>query len=340
MLALAHDGAAHATADELTKSLHLPEPIVTHSGYHNLHERLQTQQNNTGFTLEVANRLWSAKDFPPLPAYITQTEDTYQAGVETVDFTQPAAAAGIINTWVAQRTHDQIKNLVGAGDLTGARLVLTNAIYFKGDWDTPFKEAATTDAKFSITVDRQVKTKLMHRMDYFGYAAVTPKDGPAFQALEMDYAGHDLAMLILLPAAGDLNKFESILDAGLIDSVVQQLSHEEVQVAFPRFKMEDSFELNKALQGVGIVSAFTDRADFSGLSAKEGLFISAALHKAYVEVNEKGTQAAAVTGEMLPSAARPAPPVEFTADHPFIFIIRDKGSGGILFLGRVMDPTK
>ncbi|MEI8194796.1 MAG: serpin family protein, partial [Phycisphaerae bacterium] len=235
---------------------------------------------------------------------------------------------------------DRIKDLVGADTVAGARLVLTNAIYFKGDWDIPFKEQATTEGTFFVTAEKQVKARLMHHTEHFGFAAVTPKDGPAFTALEMEYAGHNLAMLVLLPALGELDKLEAKLDAELIDDVVKQLGHEEVIVTLPRFKMEDSIALNKALQGVGIARAFDpERADFSGISSKAGLYISAVLHKAFVEVNEKGTEAAAGTGVALTSH-RESPPAEFKADHPFVFIIRDKGSGAILFLGRVMDPAK
>jgi serpin B len=243
---------------------------------------------------------------------------------------------------VEKETHDRIKDLVSPDAVSGARLVLTNAIYFKGDWTTPFKEAMTKEGDFS-TGEKQVKAKLMHNTAHFGYKDVQRKGGePSYQALEMPYAGKDLSMLVLLPNEGELAQLEAALSPKMIAELVGKMPSPEVRVTFPKFKMEDEFELSKSLQAVGVVDAFDRaRANFSGISSKEGLYISAALHKAFVEVNEKGTEAAAATALVMKATAMmPTEPIVFNADHPFIFVLCDRGSGAILFMGRVTDPTK
>lgn len=339
-LTLVWEGARGTTATEINAALHVPEPEKLRAGYAALYRRLQANPQNAGYQLAVANRLWGAKAYPFLPDYLDRTEKSYGASLEPLDFTQPKPAAATINAWVESQTHDRIKDLIAPGDLGPAtRLVLTNAIYFKGDWDSPFKKPATQDGDFTTDSGQKIKTPFMHQNHEFAYAELDAENTrPALQALEMNYAGDNLSMLILLPEPGQLPTLEAALDAPLLAKIVAQLHQREIPVTLPRFTLTDQFELAKPLQSLGIKAAFND-ADFSGITTREGLVISKVLHKAFVDVNEEGTEAAAATGGAMAGSAMPRPQREFKADHPFIFLIRDKATGAILFLGRLANPT-
>jgi serpin B len=367
-LAMVQEGATGKTSDEIAKALHFDDRTIRYvdparskdglqsirelspsgirAGYDSLLTRLHADPDQSGFSLAVANRLWPQKDFDIKPDYLKVTTTAYHAGVQPLDFSNAAASAKTINDWVEEQTNQRIKDLVPASALSArTRLVLTNAIYFKGDWTTPFKETATTTGDFA-TPDKKVQTKLMHmtaRASFTDFPAKDAAKNPAFQALDLPYSAGDLSMLILLPnSPADLPKLEAALTPDLLSSVISQLQKPEVHITLPRFKLEDSFNLNAALQSVGIKTAFTDSADFSNISTREGLQISDVLHKSFVEVNEKGTEAAAATAVIMKTAAiMPSQrPITFTADHPFLFLIRDRGTNAILFLGRLTDPTK
>jgi serpin B len=218
--------------------------------------------------------------------------------------------------------------------------VLTNAIYFKGDWATPFAKSRTKPEDFHLTSTQTVKAPLMHLSDSFHYF-----DGGTFQVLDLPYHGWDLSMMVVLPR--DINGLPA-LEQGLTAEKIQQwisgLHYEhEVIVTLPRFKMTGQFELSGALGALGMRQAFQpDAADFSGMNGRRDLSISAAIHKAYIDVDEEGTEAAAATGIIMQDTAMryKNPPIVFRADHPFLFLIRDDKTGGILFMGRVEDPAK
>jgi serpin B len=239
---------------------------------------------------------------------------------------------------VEEQTGGKIKNLLQPSHLSpNTSLVLTNAIYFKGDWSSPFSKAGTKDEVFTVTEDKRVPVPMMHRTGRLNYS-----DGEDFQALELPYAGDDLSMVIVLPKKMDgLARVEESLTSEKLSAWLAKLGPRRVDVALPKFKVEAGFELQKVLPAMGMPLAFTGSADFSGIDGKRDLFISAVIHKAFVDVNEEGTEAAAATAVVLarPSAVvRPPPAVVFRADHPFAFLIRHNRSGSILFLGRVVNP--
>lgn len=338
--AMADAGARGETAAEMARVFHftLPQERL-HSAMGSLLEGMNAP--HAAYELRVADALWGQQDASFLESYLKLVQGDYGAGLRRVDFkTRPDAARATINEWVEQETKNRIQNLIGPGVLTPAtRLVLTNAIYFKGKWQDPFEKGATQAGDFHLSGTQAVTVPLMHRTGGYRYY-----DGGTFQELEMPYAGGDLAMVVLLPKESDgLSALEQQLTAAAADEWVGKLEPaERVIVSLPRFTMTQQFELGDTLAAMGMPQAFSNAADFSGMTGKPELQISAAIHKAFVDVNEEGTEAAAATAIGMRSAAMrmPPPPIVFNADHPFLFVIRDTKTGGILFIGRVEDPRE
>jgi serpin B len=323
----------------MTKALHLPEGA--HAGFGSVIKSLNEEPDpkKRGFTLSTANALWAQKGYPWRPEYKKLVTDAYSAGLFDVDFLSASEEArGTINAWVEKETRDKIKNLLPQGSVTrDTRLVLTNAIYFKGDWQDPFKKEQTKDLPFTTADGKKVDAPLMHRVGGYQYA-----ETDAFQVLDMPYTGRRISMTVILPRKADgLAGIEKDLNAEKLAATLKTLRHEkQVHVHLPRFKVEKSFTLNKPLIALGMKSAFAG-ADFSGMhTGGEQLDISAVIHKAFVDVNEEGTEAAAATGVVVgvTSAAPPPKPRYFKADHPFLFLIRDHKTGSVLFMGRLETP--
>ena len=335
-LAMVHEGAARQTAEQMAAALHLDAAART--GQRHLHARLQAPGNH-GFELGVANRLWLGGTATVRPAFSTLLAENFLADAQTVDFTSPAGL-NAINAWASQRTHGRIPAALGAGDVTPlTSLLLTNVLYFKGNWDIPFKKSATVEGDFFVAPERKVRAMLMsqnqeHEYAYFDAAG----DVTAFRALSLDYTCGDLAMLLLLPELGQLDQLEHALNDKLLATILRQLRAAHLPVTLPRFTISDSFSLQPALQTLGIKDAFDSKtANFTNMSFQP-LYLSAVLHKTFIEVNEQGTEAAAVTGGPVKGTAMPMVPPEFKADHPFLFLLRDKGTGAVLFLGRLSTP--
>ena len=339
--AMAYAGAHGTTAAQMAATLHftLP-PDKLHPAMGALLAGLNGA--HSGYQLHVAESLWAEKDFTFLDDFLKLTSSDYAAGFQRVDFKgSPEGARATINQWVEGKTEDKIKDLLPAGSVTPAtRLVLTNAIYFKGDWQAQFDKAQTKDEDFHVSAAQTIKAPLMHLTTKLGYF-----NGGTFQAVDIPYKSGELSMVVLLPndAAG-LPALEQSLTA---DNAKQWLSQlrpgSKIVLTLPKFKMTQQFQLNGTLSAMGMAQAFDkSAADFSGMTGKRDLWISAAIHKAYIDVNEEGTEAAAATGIVMRSMAmaRQEPPIVFRADHPFLFLIRDDRSGAILFMGRVTDPTK
>jgi|AGSF01.1.fsa_nt_gi Serine protease inhibitor len=296
-----------------------------------------------GYQLSIANRLWAQKDFPLLPPFVKTTQDFYGAPIESLNFANADEASGKINAWVAKQTQNQIKDLLSPDDLDSCtRLVLTNAIYFKGNWVTQFDSAETTNQPFTLASGEKQQVAMMVQSNNFGYA-----EFENLQVLEMPYQGNKLSLVILLPANPDgLPKLEGALTADNLQKWLS-FSQRKVQVFLPKFTFQQSFNLKDVLSKMGMADAFSYQpgvADFSGLSNKENLFVSDVIHKAFVEVDEKGSKAAAATaviectGEM--GCPSPLPrQIEFRADRPFLFLIRERQSGTILFMGRFANPA-
>jgi serpin B len=344
-LSMAYAGARGDTAAEMAKTLHftLP-PDHLHPAMGALLSDLNAAHN--GYQLRVADALWAQRDYVFLNDFLKLTKSDYGAGFNQVDFKGATEAARLtINQWIEQKTGNKITNLLQPGVLDSlTKMVLTNAIYFKGDWRTPFVKAWTEDDDFHLSPARNVKAPLMHLTEGFDYL-----DGGTFQALEIPYEGGDLSMIVFLPRDIDgLPALEQSLTASSMKQWLDQLHPvPEVILTLPKFKMTRQFNLQNTLGAMGMKRAFdANAADFSGMSGNRELFISAVIHKAFVDVDEKGTEAAAATAMVMEGATarpprfQPPPPPVFRADHPFVFLIRDNRSGGILFMGRVTDPTK
>jgi serine protease inhibitor len=337
-LAMTYAGARGQTAEEMAATLHFGlDPQRLHPALAVLLHDLHADRETKGYQLHTANALWGQKGTPFLPEFLNLVKDNYGAGLNEVDFRKATEKARqTINAWVEKQTNDKIKDLISEGLLRpDTLLVLTNAIYFKGDWASPFKKERTHDAPFQVGAGEKVTVPLMEQTAKFGYL-----DGGTFQALELPYAGGDLSMVVFLPKQADgLAALEPRLTEANVRGWLAKLRPDEVRVALPRFKVEAGFDLARTLEELGMKQAFSADADFSGMDGRRDLFISAVLHKAFVDVNEEGTEAAASTAVIMTRAAARINPV-FRADHPFVFLIRDTRSGSILFLGRVVNPSK
>ena len=344
-LAMTYAGARGETEKQMAGTLHFPRFLYRdgnpfHRHYGRLIEQLNTQGKQGDYELLIANALWAQKDYPfrdirsGFDSFIGLNQVYYKAKLENVDFVNKTEKTRqMINQWVEDKTNEKIKNLIPQGALDALmRLVLTNAIYFKGDWASQFDAAATSEQDFYITSDKIIKAPLMYQKEELKYAQTD-----SLQLLEMTYKGEDLSMLVLLPKSKDgLADLEKELTPNNVTEWQKRLHKQKVKVYLPKFKMTSQFNLSQMLATMGMPDAFGRNADFSGMTGNKDLFISAVLHKAFVAVDEQGTEAAAATGvAMRKTAIRPI----FRADHPFIFIIKDNVSQSILFMGKVANPT-
>jgi serpin B len=341
-LAMAYAGARGGTASEMARTLHFtlpPEQLQPAMGA--LLSDLNATHN--GYQLSVANALWAQQGYKFLDNFLNVMKNNYGAGFNQVNFKSATEAArSTINEWVEQHTQGKITDLLQPGAVRPAtRLVLTNAIYFKGDWRTKFDKAQTKVEDFHLSPTETAQAPLMHRDGSFNYF-----NGGTFQVIEIPYKSNELSMIVLLPKEiSGLPALEQSLTASNAQQWLQQLRFApKVILSMPKFKMTKEFELAGTLGAMGMPQAFEPgAADFSGMTGNRDLSISAVIHKAYIDVNEEGTEAAAATGVTMRAAVArpldPTPPVVFRADHPFIFLIRDTRSGGILFMGRVTHPA-
>lgn len=338
--AMAFAGAHGETAAEMSRVLHftLP-PERLHPAMGALLAGMNAK--HPSYELHAADALWAQQDATFLPSYLGLVQSSYGAGLRRVNLkTAPDAVRTAINQWTDQQTNGKIQNLLAPGTVTPAtRLILTNAIYFKSAWLEPFRVEATRPGPFHLSPSQSVQAPLMHHSASYRYY-----DGGSFQMLDMAYKGDELSMIVLLPRTIDgLPALEQSLTAGALSGWMDKLHNAgKVIVTFPRFTMTDQFELSSTLAKMGMRDAFSSAADFSGMDGRRDFAISAAIHKAFIDVNEQGTEAAAATAITMTATAmrQEPPPIVFTADHPFLFLIRENATGNILFLGRVVDPTK
>ncbi|MFO0684324.1 MAG: serpin family protein [Sandaracinus sp.] len=348
-LTMTYGGARGDTAAVMARGLHLassPEDATRLAG-----AAVQTfnDPSRTAYELAVANRLFGDRSYPFAPAFVQRTGEAFGAELEVVDFAGASEAARTtINHWVSDRTHERIDELLPAGSVTGdTRLVLVNAVYFHGRWAEPFDPSATFDAPFH-TANGELSARTMHRVG--GRYGEDHVDGGDVQLYALPYAasedGHDaMSMLFVLPRnAGDLPAIEQGLDAATVARWASAVyERRDVEVAIPRFRMElDAFSLRPALTAMGMGPIFEGGADFSGMDAagERRLWVSDVFHQVFVELNEEGTEAAAATGVvMVEESAEISEPPRFTADHPFLFFLRDDTTGAILFAGRLARPA-
>jgi serpin B len=361
-LAMTYAGARGDTKAQMGRVLHFNQGDVRlHSSFGELQKQLTDAEKPNGIQLAIANALWTQKGEPFLPAFLQTAADDYQADIKQADFTTDAdAVRQEINGWVAQKTMDKIQDILPPHSVDDrTRLVLANAIYFKGAWENPFATSHTSTQPFHLSKESQVDVRLMDQVEIFKYT-----ENQDFQALELRYRGPDellpngrylslpnrghVSMLILLPRQIEgIGQLEKQLSPGFLDRLLAQMTEQRVRIELPRFKSQSHFKLNDMLVKMGMTDAFIGRkADFSGINGikrgnDESLYISDVLHQAWVEVTEEGTEAAAATVVHIKAGAAPAPapsPPVFRADHPFIFLIRDVRSGSLLFIGRMADP--
>jgi serpin B len=335
-LAMTYEGARAQTAKEMLETLHMPgDDEMRRASVKDLLEIIN--KPDAPYKLNTANALWAQYDHPFLPEYISIITEYYMGRVTNLDFVNDTEGSrNTINAWVADKTRQKIKDLIPPGALTAmTRLVLTNAIYFKATWQQQFDEAHTVQQPFFISREDSVIVPMMSMMNARFFYIETPD----VQVLELPYSGDSLVMLIMLPRKHELSALESQLDTLHISSWTKNLTPQKINLFMPRFQLETKYTLNNILSDMGMTSAFSDQeADFSGMDGTGGLFISKVIHQAFIEVNEEGTEAAAATGVMMETAlARPVP--EFRCDHPFTFLIRDKRTDAILFIGRMHDPS-
>ena len=342
-LAMTWAGARGQTADEMAATLAFPadwraEPDRIHAAFAALNTALNAE--GKPYEMVVANAIWGQKGFGFKDTFIQVLETQYAAGLHQVDFiaeTEPSRRT--INGWVEKQTRDKIKDLIPQGVLTPAtRLVLTNAIYFKGTWEFQFEKKRTKDEDFFAPAGT-VKVPMMRQKKHYGYT-----DAGTHHLVEMPYKGRDLSMVLLVPKEKDgLAAVETWLAGEKAGEQLRRLGGHEVDLAMPRFTMTWQASLAKVLKAMGMPTAFDPgSADFSGMAdvAPERLFIQEVVHKAFVDVNEEGTEAAAATGVVVGVTAMPAQPLVVRADRPFVFLIRERRSGAILFLGRVVEPKE
>ena len=340
-LAMTYSGARGQTAAEMARVLHfnLPQPDVARA-FASLAQQLDAVAANKAVKLDVANSVWCQKDFPFNDSFLTLARAGYHAEARLVDFVQnPESTRQAINAWISEKTQGKIPDLIQPGQLSAAtRLALCNAIYFKGQWADRFDPKATQPAPFFTRPGHQVPTSLMTHQ-----VKLRTRAFEDFAAASLPYISNELSMVILLPRNVDgLAGLEQRLSAANLTEWLTALDAApelNTDLFLPKFKLNSRLLLAGTLSALGMPTAFSARADFSGLSARPALQISDVVHQAYVEVNEEGTEAAAATGVIMRMLAVQQRIPVFRVDHPFLFLIRDNPTGTLLFVGRVVDPS-
>lgn len=342
-LAMTYAGAAGSTADQMAGTLHFDLPADSlHAAFNayalDLEARAKADVDGTPFELSIANSLWGQQGFAFRPEFLDLLAENYAAGMRLVDFVaDPEASRQVINRWVSDETRQKIEDLIPEGaidDMT--RLVLANAIYFKASWLTAFDPDATVSQPFHRLSGDSVDVSMMQASESYRYLL-----GDGYQAIELPYQSGEMSMVILLPDAGRFEAFEDALGPAVLEQALAEMTYGPVRLGLPRFSYESAFSLREALEGLGMTDAFDpDRADFSGMDGNRDLYIGSVVHKAFVAVDEKGTEAAAATAVIMGITSAPIDePITITVDRPFIYLIRDGQTGSILFMGRVIDPS-
>jgi len=341
-LAMTYAGARGETAEQMAGTLQfLLDQDKLHPAFNWLDAELAGRgegaegKDGEGFRLNIVNAIWGQKDYDFLSTFLDVLAENYGAGLRMLDFmTETEKSRLAINDWISDQTEARIEDLIPQGALSElTRLVLTNAIYFNAAWAYPFDEDITSDSQFYLLDGGQVSVPMMKQTESFGYT-----DGEGYQAVELQYDGGELSMVILLPEDGNFEAFEEGLQGQQVSDIISGLQPSEVALTMPQFEFESEFSLTDTLAGMGMPIAFSGAADFSGMTGNRELFISDVVHKAFVAVDEAGTEAAAATAVIMELTAMPDFLVEVTIDSPFIFLIRDIETGAILFVGRVMNP--
>ncbi|MEN3008576.1 serpin family protein [Pseudothermotoga sp.] len=333
-LAMTYLGADGNTAEQMERVLHFEKGIDLHESFSKLIASLNEPSQN--YKLSIANALWLQKNYPLLRSFLDSVEKYYKAPVNMVDFVNNLEnSVQRINTWIEEKTEGKIKNMITKDDVDNlTRLILTNAIYFKGVWEIPFDPSRTGKDLFYIDETTSVEVNMMKLTAMFKYF-----EDEQVQVLQLPYAGGRFSMVIVLPKENvRLSDVERKFSLQRLMHWLENLKILEVQVYLPRFKVEQRFSLKEILTKMGMVDAFTDSADFSKIDGTKMLKIQNVIHQAFVEVNEEGTEAAAATAVIIGIKMGPKIPIIFKVDRPFLFFIHEKSNNVILFMGRVMKP--
>ncbi len=341
-LSMAYAGARGETQKEMSEVLHFPiEQSILHPAFYLLQNHFKAIQKSGEIQLNIANSMWVQEDFHFLKEYLDLNKKYYGSSLYFADFIKtPDTARSKINKWVEKETNGRIKNLIDKTAINSlTRLVLCNAVYFKGDWFYKFDKGKTRKKDFWVSSDKSVKADMMSQKGKFKYM-----DYGDFKALSLPYKGKKLSMIIFLPKKVDgLQELEKKFNSDNMEKWIKKLksSHErEIVVELPKFKALRKYRLSKELKEMGMKSAFSpESANFSGMTGRRDLYISNVIHKAFINVDEEGSEAAAATAVVVKTRSIANMPLKFSADHPFVFFIRDEETGSILFLGRIVNPN-
>jgi len=342
-LAMTYAGASGDTELEMANTLHFAMlQSLLHPAFNALDLELAELgkeakgKDGEELRLNIANALWGQDGFEFLTEFLDTLAENYGAGLRLVDFLNAREESRrTINDWVSEETEGKIEDLIPEGVIDpDTRLVLTNAIYLNAAWLHAFCEDVTAHGTFHLLDGSQVTVPMMSQVESFGYT-----QGEGYQAVELPYDGGELSMVILVPDSGHFANFEGSLDAAVVEDILKGLEETRLALSMPKFEFDSRFSLSQMLPRMGMISAFDPRkADFSGMTGDRSLYIADVLHKAFVSVDEAGTEAAAATAVVMKLTAAPDQPTQLTIDRPFIFLIRDVGTGTVLFMGRVLNP--
>ncbi|MDH5371331.1 MAG: serpin family protein [Acidimicrobiia bacterium] len=343
-LAMTYGGAVGLTADEMAEVLGIDlSADEFHAAMNVLEQAIESRnraatEHEGAVEVSIANSLWGQDGMTFEEVFLDLLALDYGAGMRLVDFTDPTAreeARIAINDWVAGETNERIEDLIQDGVLDETvRLLLVNAVYLNAAWLTPFDEASTADRSFTLLDGSDLLVPTMHSS-----GTLLQGRGDGWQAVQVPYAGRELAMVVILPDAGYFEHVEASLSSGLIDSVLGSLSSAQVNLSLPKFEIRTQAGLVPALQAMGLSEATGPSADFSGMTGAKDLFISDVVHEAWISADEAGTEAAAATAVIMSLTAVPMDPISIDCDRPFLFVLYDAETGSILFMGRVVDPS-
>ncbi len=340
VLAMIYSGSGGKTASEMSEVLYFPAQELLDPVESGMRESMLAADTMQGTDFRLANAIWAQEDFSFLPDYLARVEKYYDAPLSLMDFVETSnreESRKTINHWVEEKTNNRIQDLIQPGILDAStRLVLTNAIYFNGGWMFPFDKAATSPSLFHTSKQESIKTDFMHQTRSYPYY-----EDEEIQAISLPYKNKRMALMIILPKSIEgWRLISQVINYERINLVISGMGTREVRLALPKFRSELQINLRQELTSMGMGTAFSRHADLSGMTGEENLYVDEVIHKAFIEVNEMGTEAAAATAAIIGlKSSLSDDPVRFNADHPFVFFLLDRQTSCIIFTGRLVKPS-